>query len=130
MRYMIVINTNAAAEAAYVGAERDALYASHDAVIAELVEHGEFVDSNELDPENVTVVGTHQGKPVATRGPFTEGTEFIGGYYIVDVSSHERAVEIAGRFVEGRFSPIEVRRLMHETESVRDSDALRETEGA
>lgn len=120
---MIVINTNAASEAAWVGAERDALYASHDAIISELVAKGEFVDSNELDPENVTVVGTYQGKPVSMRGPFTEGTEFIGGYYIVDVASHERAVEIAGHFIEGKYSTIEVRRLMHET------DAMHETEG-
>lgn len=113
---MIVINTNAAAEAQWVDAERDALYASHDAIIAELVERGEFVDSNELDIENATVVGTYQGKPVSMRGPFTEGTEYVGGYYMVDVGNHERAVEIAGRFIEGRFSTIEVRRLMHETE--------------
>lgn len=113
---MIVINTNAAAEAQWVGPERDALYASHDAIIAELVAKNEFVDSNELDAENVTVIGTYRGQPVATRGPFTEGTEFVGGYYIVDVASHERAVEIAGMFIEGRFSPIEVRRLLHVTE--------------
>ena len=123
MRYMIVINTNAAAEAQWVDAERDALYASHDAIIAELVAKNEFVDSNELDVENVTVIGTYQGKPIATRGPFTEGTEYIGGYYIVDVASHERAVEIAGQFIEGKHSTIEVRKLVHETE------AKNETEG-
>ncbi len=57
--------------------------------------------------------GTYRGKTIATRGPFTEGTEIIGGYYIVDVAGRERAVEIAGRLAETRFSPIEIRRMMH-----------------
>jgi hypothetical protein len=86
---------------------------AHRAVHLELQESGELVDSNELDQEDATVIGTYRGEPIATRGPFTEGAEIIGGYYIVDVTDRERAVEIAGRLAETRFSPIEVRRLMH-----------------
>lgn len=82
-------------------------------MLAELTANSELVDSNELDIENVTVVGHHNGHPITTRGPFIEGTEYIGGYCIVDVASHERAVEIAGRFAETKYSPVEVRRLMH-----------------
>lgn len=113
---MIVIHSNPTADAAWEAGERDTLDATHGAVIAELEASNELVDTNELDTENVTVVGHHSGKPVATRGPFTEATEYIGGYYIVDVATHERAVEIAGKFAEVKYSPIEVRRLMHTSE--------------
>jgi len=51
---------------------------------------------------------------VTSLGPFTEGTEWIGGYYIVDVANRERAVEIAGRLAEVDHSPIDARRIMHE----------------
>ncbi|WP_160298605.1 YciI family protein [Microbacterium sp. SA39] len=86
---------------------------AHRAVHLELQKTGELVDSNELDQEDATVIGTYRGEPIATRGPFTEGAEIIGGYYIVDVADRERAVEIAGRLAETRFSPVEIRRLMH-----------------
>lgn len=117
MRYMILIHSNEAAEAAWADGLQQSLYDTHGAIIEELIAKKEFVDTNELDTENVTVIGNHNGRPVTTRGPFTEGTEFVGGYYIVDVASHERAVEIAGKFAEAKHSPIEVRRLMHTVEA-------------
>ena len=117
MRYMITIYSNPTADAAWTTDERETLDATHGAVIAELAANNELVDTNELDTENVTVIGHHNGAPITTRGPFTEGTEYIGGYYIVDVASHERAVEIAGKFAEVKYSPIEVRRLMHTEEA-------------
>jgi hypothetical protein len=35
----------------------------------------------------------------------------LGGYYIVDVAGVARATEIAARFGEAEFAPVEVRRL-------------------
>ena len=42
---------------------------------------------------------THDGvgAPVVTDGPFPESKEFLAGYWIVDVESEERAIEIAAR---------------------------------
>ncbi|WP_168915952.1 YciI family protein [Microcella flavibacter] len=113
MRFMILIHSNESAEAAWADGRSAELEAAHGAVIDDLRQRGEFVDTNELDIENVTVVGQHGGAPVVSRGPFTEGTEYVGGYYIVDVADQDRVVEIAGRFAETRYWPIEVRRLVH-----------------
>lgn len=113
MRYMILIHSNDTAEAAWAAGGKAALDAAHGAVVGELKASGELVDINELDVEEVDVIGHHNGEPVATRGPFTEGTEWIGGYYIVDVTDRERAAEIAGRLAENKYSPIEIRRILH-----------------
>jgi len=113
MRYMILIHSNGHAEAAWAGGGKAGLDETHESVIGELAASGELVDTNELDVHDVIVVGRHNGEAVATRGPFTEGTEWIGGYYIVDVAGQERAVAIARRFAENAYSPIEVRRIMH-----------------
>ena len=67
-------------------------------MISELRASGEFVDTNELAVEDAVDIGHHDGAPIVTRGPFTEGTEWVGGSYIVDVADQERAVEIACRF--------------------------------
>jgi hypothetical protein len=58
---------------------------------------------------------------LAVDGPFCESKEWVGGYYVVDVTDIERAIEIAGRFVEARFSPVEVRRLVHSGNPVAES---------
>lgn len=113
MRYMILIHSNETAERAWADGGSAQLDAAHAAVFTELAASGELVDGNELDTADVVVLGHHREAPVATRGPFTEGTEWIGGYYIVDVADRDRAVEIAGRLAETAYAPIEIRRLMH-----------------
>lgn len=110
MRYMISILTDDDARRQW---EADG---AHRAVARELRESGELVDANELDQEGAMVIGTYRGEPITTRGPFTEGTEIVGGYYIVDVRDLDRAVEIAGRLAEARYSPVEIRRLKHGAE--------------
>src|SRR6202795_1544150 len=52
------------------------------------------------------------GIPVPTDGPFAESKESLVGYWIVDVESEERAIEIASRIVAFVKAPIEVRRVM------------------
>ncbi|WP_018156000.1 YciI family protein [Demetria terragena] len=61
-----------------------------------LRESGEFVDSVALTPEGSWVRYDGEGKPPATDGPFAETKDLVAGYMIIDVDSHERAVELAG----------------------------------
>ena len=51
------------------------------------------------------------GKPSATAGPFTEATEVVGGYWLIDVASPEEAVEWAKRAPMEDNEIIEVRRV-------------------
>ena len=78
----------------------------------ELAESGEKVDSIGLvDPTMAKTVRFVQGAPVPTDGPLAEAKESLAGYYLVDVESEDRAVEIASKIVEHTGEPIEVRRL-------------------
>jgi hypothetical protein len=69
------------------------------AIHQELTESGELVGAEGLTgPESariVTIDGT--GAPVVTDGPFAESKEFLAGYWLVDVESEERAIEIAAK---------------------------------
>jgi hypothetical protein len=47
-----------------------------------------------------------------TDGPFSEAKEQFVGYFLVDCETPERAVEIASRFPDARFAPVEVRPVM------------------
>jgi hypothetical protein len=64
---------------------------------AKLVADGEFVDAQGLaGPEEARVVrSTASGTPEVTDGPFPESKEFLAGFWVIDVDSHERAIEVA-----------------------------------
>jgi hypothetical protein len=55
------------------------------------------------------------GKRTITDGPFTEAKEMIGGYWIIDVTSNEEAVEWASR-CPGEECAIEIRQVFEMSE--------------
>jgi len=113
MKYMVTIYNNAEASAAIEGDARAEFERAHKQIGEELKASGELVDSNELGVPGAKIVRTGGGTTTVTDGPFTEGKEIAGGYYLVDCVSIDRAIEIASRFVEARYTPIEVRPLLH-----------------
>jgi len=64
---------------------------------AKLKATGEYVDAQGLTlPNEAMMVQAKTGAPPAvTDGPFPESKEFLAGYWILDVKSKERIVEIA-----------------------------------
>ncbi|WP_270888862.1 YciI family protein [Pedococcus sp. 5OH_020] len=87
----------------------------------ELQASGELVDAQGLSgPESARiVVADGTGAPVISDGPFPETKEFLAGYWIVDVDSPERALEIAAKASAAPGpggvplrQPIEVREIM------------------
>lgn len=76
-----------------LGAHIDFMHATN----AELLERGELVQAEGLGgPALAKIVRAGvDGPPVVTDGPFAESKEVLAGWWIVDVESAERAVEIA-----------------------------------
>lgn len=65
----------------------------------ELSRNGELVDSQGLSGPELAKIVTWDGigSPVVTDGPFAESKEFLAGYWLVDVDSEKRAIEIAAK---------------------------------
>jgi hypothetical protein len=62
---------------------------------------GEMVYNEGLaDGSAAKTVRLENGQPVATDGPFAEAKESIIGFWIVDVASEERAIELCGEIAE------------------------------
>jgi hypothetical protein len=61
-----------------------------------LKDSGEFVASHALAADGAWVRYDGEGRPPVTDGPFPETKDLIAGFMIIDVDSHERAVELAG----------------------------------
>src|SRR4051794_4019208 len=63
---------------------------------ASLVGSGELVGAEGLAwPDAAKLVRSDGVTPVITDGPFAESKEFLAGFWIVDVESEARAIEIA-----------------------------------
>lgn len=60
-----------------------------------LVETGEFVDAQALAEEGTFVRFDGEGRPPVTDGPFAETKDLVAGWMVIDVDSHERALELA-----------------------------------
>ena len=56
------------------------------------------------------------GKSKVTDGPFTEATEVVGGYWIIQVKSREEALEWASRIPGKDNETVEVRRMFDMTD--------------
>ncbi|GAA0214843.1 YciI family protein [Actinomadura nitritigenes] len=63
---------------------------------ARLEETGELVDVQALSSEGTFVRYDGEGRPPVTDGPFAETKDLIAGWYVIDVDSYERALELAG----------------------------------
>ena len=79
----------------------------------DLTESVELVDSRGLaDPSQAKTVSIRNGVPVATDGPYAEAKESLAGYWLVDIESEDRAIEIATTVVAVTQEPLEVRQVM------------------
>src|SRR5690554_8231609 len=67
-------------------------------------------------PEEGFVVDFSAEKPIVTDGPYGETHELFNGFWIIEASSKEEAVEWASRAPLGPGNKLEVRRITDETD--------------
>ena len=93
-----------------------------------LAKAGVLLEGSGLHPqsEGVRVIFT-DGKHTVTDGPFSEAKEVIGGYWLIDVTSKEEAVEWASR-CPGENCAIEVRQMFEMDEFPADVQAAAQFE--
>lgn len=96
MKYLLVLNINPDVLAALTEEEQQAIGSGHQKFMDTIKASGEFHSTVALQqPDRSAVVKVRNGLPAVTDGPFVESKEFLGGYYLVDVASRERACELA-----------------------------------
>jgi hypothetical protein len=98
MRYMMFIKHTEDYRNADVPAS---LYEEMGKFIEETKKSGNFVSGAGLQPSSAGArVRLKSGKITVTDGPFAEAKEVVGGYSIMDATSHEEALELARGFME------------------------------
>ncbi|WP_431279154.1 YciI family protein [Leifsonia poae] len=116
MKYIILMQVDPDVLAALSEEQMQAVGDGHQAFIASITESGEMLSTNALgDPSQSTVVRGRSGVPEVVDGPFAETKEFMGGFYLVDVESKERAIELAKQIPDAGIEglALEVRPVMY-----------------
>ena len=114
MRYMLIMNVDAAGAAAFDPTTTDmaAVYAAMGAYNEELQKAGVFLSAEGLsDAAEGFRVDFDSVPPVVTDGPFAEAREVFTGFWILEVASREEAEHWARKCPLGPGTSLEVRRV-------------------
>ena len=96
MKFMLIMHVNPKIWEALTEEERNEVMTGHGAFIETIRASGEMLATTALaDPSASAVVRVRDGVPAVTDGPYLEAKEYLGGYYLVECDSRERALELA-----------------------------------
>ncbi|MEV4611651.1 YciI family protein [Kitasatospora sp. NPDC049258] len=97
MRFMMLVKANADSEAGVLPSSE--AIAAMGRFNEELIKAGVMLAADGLKPSStgVRLTYTDGGRPTVTDGPFAETKELLAGYWVIDVSSREEAVEWGSR---------------------------------
>jgi hypothetical protein len=108
MRFLFLIHGDSEAEAAMTPDERGAIVGEHVAYGAMLRERGAYVLGEALAGVDTAAVVRPGQRPLVTDGPFAETKEAVGGFYVVECSSRDEALELAGKVPASPGAAVEV----------------------
>ena len=110
MKYMLLIYSD---EQAWSEPERQDCYAESAEYAQKLNSTGHYLAAAPLHSISTAIsVRVRDGKPIVTDGPFAETREQLGGYFLVEASSIDEAVTIAGHIPGARRGTVEVRPVL------------------
>jgi hypothetical protein len=116
MKFLLSMHLNPDVMQALTEDERNEIGAGHGAFMETITKSGEMITTQALaDPSQSVVVRVRGGQPVVTDGPYLEAKEHLGGFYLIDCDSMERAIELAALIPDAKVEGmgIEVRQVMY-----------------
>ena len=116
-KYMFIMRDSAEAQAASKDLDFEEIINAMGAYNESMVKAGVMAGGDGLtDAKEGVVVDFSSTPPTVTDGPYGEVHELFNGFWIVEVSSKEEAVEWASRAPLGPGVKLEVRRITDDTD--------------
>jgi len=116
VKYLVLIWSNPASRAIWEGfsdEQRADGFRYYAALTEELAASGELIVSEALADASLTRrVSVRDGQTLISDGPFAEAKELLAGFFLLEVDSEQRAVEIAARVPEAGLGLVEVRPVL------------------
>ncbi|MEV6137074.1 YciI family protein [Nocardia sp. NPDC051990] len=96
MKFLLIMHSNPQIWDALTEDERNEVMSGHGAFMETVTKSEELISTTALaDPSQSAVVRVRGGVPAVTDGPYLEAKEYLGGYYLVECDSRDRALELA-----------------------------------
>jgi hypothetical protein len=97
-------------EQSWTEGEREHCFAESTELTHDLHRQHKYLAASPLHPvTTATSVRVRNGKRLVTDGPFAETREQLGGYFLIDATNLDDAIEIAGRIPAAKKGTVEVR---------------------
>ena len=110
MRYMLLVHHDEQTFGQHSEAERLGLIQRSVALANQLHANRQYLGAAPLHPSGeTTCVRMRDGKRIVTDGPFAETREQIGGYFLIEATDLDEAIEIASRIPGATIGTVEVR---------------------
>lgn len=110
MKYMLLIYAD---ERTWTETERAQCYGESTELAHQLKSKGQYLAASPLQPvSTATSVRVRDDKRLVTDGPFAETREQLGGYFLVEATDLDEAIEIAGRIPAARKGTVEIRPVL------------------
>ena len=110
MPYMLMILEPVGQRATRSEAEGRALYERMLRFGEELKARGLFIASESLEGlHNASRVQVRGGRPRVVDGPFAEAKEMVGGFFLLNCTTREQALDIAAQCPAAEWATVEVR---------------------
>jgi hypothetical protein len=113
MKYLCLIYGNEANWTTRTEQEGKQMTAEYMAYTDDIKRSKHYVAGEALMPTaTASTVRVRDGKVVTTDGPFAETKEQLGGFYLVEATDLNEAIQVASRIPGARWGSIEVRPIM------------------
>ena len=118
VKYLMLIYGNQEKWASIPAEEWPVAIARQDAFNRKYQATGELIGAYGLaDEVQAKLVRRENGQPAVTDGPYLETKEYIASFYLLDVDSQQRALEIAADMPFADQEPVELWPILHEAKS-------------
>jgi hypothetical protein len=109
VKYLFIMQVDPAVLESLTEAQGREIGDGHTRFMEEITRTGELIGTQALaDPSQSAVVAVRDGATTVTDGPFVEAKEYMGGFYVVDVETPERAYELAAKIPDTRIEGLAV----------------------
>jgi hypothetical protein len=110
VQYMALIYASEASWEALSGADRASVMERYGSFVRDAREAGVMAGGDELaSTSDATTVRIREGDTLVSDGPYAEVKEALGGYFLLECSSFEEALDWAARIPAAERGAVEVR---------------------
>jgi hypothetical protein len=115
MKYLLTLHMNPTLWAGLTDDQKNGVFEGHGTFGKLITDSGEMIETKALAAAAETrTVRLRDGVQQVQNGAFVESDAFLCGYYVVDVESAARAVELAALIPDAQYTAVEVRKVIHE----------------